>query len=348
MQQAQLGHGFVRWWWAILKVVLLLTWPGSVQALLHRGAPSLVPDFVSGQWAWRYGGVDMWAVLAGAPGPAPAAAPAPGPAGAPAGPDPCGALLAAGESGAPGQFLDCQPVRYYGSGAFSNAAPMGCQCGSWSAVCPFQTCDVRQAFEKQCLAPAAAGLGFVALSRNWQPLLPESLPYPMGGFKNHHGVISMCMYWFPDPPRPSFSLPTPKPPPAVPPPPQGPVVEPPPAQSLVNVLPSYANLLFHGVTSTDCMKAITSPMAAEQTKMALLTALGAPGLQILSMDCGSLSVLIEGPEAAVKQAQQAVMAPGFCFSVPGVAKVCMAPLAVPISAPSPAPFGAAPGPAPGR
>mmetsp|Transcript_2214 Transcript_2214/g.4347 ORF Transcript_2214/g.4347 Transcript_2214/m.4347 type:complete len:377 (+) Transcript_2214:132-1262(+) len=328
----------------------------SVKALRSRGrssaggAPSLYPDFVGGSWQWSYGNpVDMKMILTGspsAPAGAPAAAPAGAPAGAPANPDPCGPLQATD----PVNFLHCEPVRYFGAGAFGESRPMGCQCGAWSAVCPFQTCSASNAFNKDCLAGPAAAMGFTALSRNFQQLLPDVLPHPMTGFKNHPDVVSLCMYWFPDPVKPGFKLPTaqlvaPMMPPL--PPPQ-PVVAPPPPQDLSSVLPSYANLIFHGLTRLDCLKCVYTPASMDFTKMSLMTTLALPGLKILSVDCGSLVVTIEGPKVDVDQAKLVTSSPAFCFPGANGVQVCTAPLMrAPAGAPGGAP-GAAPGPAPGR
>jgi len=279
---------------------------------------ALVPDFDKLQWTWV---VDPPPSVGLAPGPAASApsplassAPAPGPA-APAVANPCNALLDLGKTGAPGQFLGCQEFRYYGVSLIGAGQPYGCNCGAWSVNCPFQTCDIGQAWDEQCLDPAATSLGFTGLSRNWHPLPSGSLPMPMTGFVHHPGIFSMCMYWLPKP--------------------QNPTLPPMDVAGLSMVLPRYANLMFQGAALNDCMKAMTNSATLEMTKQGLKDALGIPDISVVTVDCGSFNALIQGPPSSVEQAVAKATAPNFCFDVSALqVHICTAPLAGP--APSPA------------
>lgn len=312
---------------------------------------SLVPDFPSGRWNWAPNSdglksltpQDLVVVSAGpgpAPGPAPgfAAAPAPSAMASPApGPAPvmanvCGALFDAGEKSMPGQFMECQEFRYYSRGPLVTP-PFGCHCSTWSVSCPFETCGARRAWEENCLAPEASSLGFTSLSKTWHPLPANSLPQQMKTFKTHPGIVSMCMYWLPKPATPTL------PPLAVP-----------------DHLPEYGNLhmpgAMHGQGVLNCLNMTSTPMAVQQTKAALQTALGESGIVVVSVYCGlgAFNALLKGPNDQVARAISKAAQPQFCFKASEVPLEFCTPLAPgpspsPAMSPGPAP-GAAPAPAP--
>lgn len=290
---------------------------------------SLVPDVASGSWRWVDRGTAALTDGARAPSsPAPAPlmlAHAPGPAPS-APPNICGALMAAGETSAPGQFLGCQEFRYY-SGV--ETPPFGCHCSAWSVSCPFETCRAEQAWEEPCLAREATTLGFTALSKTWYSLQSNELTNGRSAFKDHPAIISLCMYWLPKPPNPSL-----------------------PEINVPPFLPAYANLEMRGAPLADCVRVSDTASAIAQTKTALQAALAQPGLKVATIDCGgrNFHALIVGSPDAVKAAAVKAAQPGFCFEVAQVnARFCA--FAPPGPAPAPQLWAAgrwSPAPAPAR
>jgi len=299
---------------------------------------ALVPDFAEGRWRWAEPGeaATNAAPPSGAPGPAALVAPAPGPGPAPATPDVCNALKAAGDQSTPGQFMECQEYRFYAQGPLGTPTPQGCHCSAWSTACPFETCGARAAWEESCLAPEAAALGFTALSRSSHPLDAGVLPEPMGGFKDHPGIISLCMYWLPKPAKQQL---------------------PPVSVSAFDFTHSYANIHLSVADVFDCLRMTSSPLAISQTKAAVAAALGGGGVTAVSVNCGGrtktgrtliFNALLRGPPAQLELAEATAATPGFCVKVPEVpAKFCAGSPPGPGPAPAPQPAPApAPGPAP--
>lgn len=285
---------------------------------------SLVPDFSKSQWTWVTGNAQVSGLVApaAAPSPAESAAPAPGPVQAS---NPCDELRKAGEAAFPGQFLDCKEFRYYGSSVFAQSDPYGCHCSSWSVNCPFETCRVSTAWEDQCLDQKVMGMGFTGLSKMSNYLPPTSIPKALRSSGSHPDYISMCMYWRSKPP--TLALP------------------PTNVASYGLSLPSFATLRFDGVDVQGCMTFVDTEMNIGQAKAALLTALGAQDLEIISITCGSdldnhgADVLIEGPPNSVAQAVGKQHGSAFCFQALGI-QACTS-----LRGPAPAP---APGPAAAR
>lgn len=145
------------------------------------------------------------APAAAAPPPAPQAPPPPPPP--PPGPEVCAELLKAGV-GLPATeaFLDCTPFNWYGSSIQGPSSPWGCECSAWSVNCPFETCAAEQAWQEGCLESKVTDLGFTALSKSYVSLNGGSLPVDVGGYSNHPSIVSLCMYWLPQPPNPSFPI----------------------------------------------------------------------------------------------------------------------------------------------
>merc|ERR1719223_608379 len=136
-------------------------------------------------------------------GPSPPPTPPP-----PPGPEVCGELLKAG-AGLPANeaFLDCTPFNWYGSSIQGPSSPWGCECSAWSVNCPFETCKAEQAWQEGCcLESKVTDLGFTALSKSFLPLNGGALPAVVGGYSSHPSMVSLCMYWLPQPPNPSFPI----------------------------------------------------------------------------------------------------------------------------------------------
>lgn len=131
--------------------------------------------------------------------------PTPPPPPPPPGPEVCGQLLKAGaDLPANEAFLDCTPFNWYGGSVQGPSSPWGCECSAWSVNCPFETCKNEQAWQEGCLESKVTQLGFTALSKTFLPLNGGVLP--TGGYSNHPGMVSLCMYWLPQPPNPSFPI----------------------------------------------------------------------------------------------------------------------------------------------
>jgi len=193
-----------------VELVPVTAAPGSTtaEALIPKttALPMLVP--VLGEQKWKFVGGSTgvqetkadnseWSTVTEAPEALAAASPGPSPAASP-----CDGLFGlAGSAGEPENFVECKELRTSPTAVPGDLGDLlGCECGAWSATCPFQKCAMQQAWEESCLDPQAESLGFVALSHSRQKLPESSLPWPMTRFsEGNPSSVSLCMYWLPEP-----------------------------------------------------------------------------------------------------------------------------------------------------